>query len=685
MYFYEFIKERNVLFLILPMSLNIRNPAMLKKMVIISGFFALSLLNKMSVAESIECKDYDGNSITIQPKTITIYNNSETLIYPVLATSKNAVNEWLQGCFRTTEPYPTKYVYKLYVNEGTGIAPGASVTITLPLYSQLSKDRYITWWNGGRVLLADKNDRLRNENDEKLHTPLNVSCQGQNNECKLSIYSSDVQFPEDIYAQLSEYTFGDSIVPPKQSLRLLKPENVGYNISYVDHVYMPIAIGPKNNPYIGYSGSGQSLSVFREHLDLFLKTTIGQGWPVYNLSELKLPGGYNIFAQRWGTLPPEHNVPVKPKDGFPPVLTVLACIQDECTDEQKKSLRFGEAVQRIQNLWGSCVSWDEDISKYVTQTIDCPQDLKTNFQALQKFFKQNHQQYLQMYADGKCNLNPDSKPVPFNYWEAINHIYGWVPFNEGCGAAANPLADTKISGWDHAKIQSMYIHDLQYNYKRSNITPELLFNPYVQLIHDKNYLSMDAYGFSVDDAVGFMSELGDGLIFTVGGTQGLENQQQFNYADGFSVAIGVPQSMVDKVNTPLIKKYGVCVLDQEIDDRNCQQDKQDVIMPVNSQIAGFRIGTVSTYPIKVRFTDLNDNEYEFIVNEKFDPCTGEPSQCPANKAEIVNKQSCIVTNSKGDKHPKSDDWCQNANPNQQNEKQLTKNYISFPSPVDYMN
>ncbi|MFO8702900.1 hypothetical protein SC603_12505 [Legionella pneumophila serogroup 2] len=647
---------------------------MLKKMVIISGFFALSLLNKMSVAESIECKDYDGNSITIQPKTITIYNNSETLIYPVLATSKNAVNEWLQGCFRTTEPYPTKYVYKLYVNEGTGIAPGASVTITLPLYSQLSKDRYITWWNGGRVLLADKNDRLRNENDEKLHTPLNVSCQGQNNGCKLSIYSSDVQFPEDIYAQLSEYTFGDSIVPPKQSLRLLKPENVGYNISYVDHVYMPIAIGPKNNPYIGYSGSGQSLSVFREHLDLFLKTTIGQGWPVYNLSELKLPGGYNIFAQRWGTLPPEHNVPVKPKDGLPPVLTVLACIQDECTDEQKKSLRFGEAVQRIQNLWGSCVSWDEDISKYVTQTIDCPQDLKINLQALQKFFKQNHQQYLQMYADGKCNLNPDSKPVPFNYWEAINHIYGWVPFNEGCGAAANPLADTKISGWDHAKIQSMYIHDLQYNYKRSNITPELLFNPYVQLIHDKNYLSMDAYGFSVDDAVGFMSELGDGLIFTVGGTQGLENQQQFNYADGFSVAIGVPQSMVDKVNTPLIKKYGVCVLDQEIDDRNCQQDKQDVIMPVNSQIAGFRIGTVSTYPIKVRFTDLNDNEYEFIVNEKFDPCTGEPSQCPANKAEIVNKQSCIVTNSKGDKHPKSDDWCQNANPNQQNEKQLTKNY-----------
>jgi hypothetical protein len=661
---------------------------MSKTLITVSGVIALSLFTKICVAEDIQCKDYNGNQIQIKPKTITIYNDSENAtIYPVIATSKNGVNEWIQGCFRTTEPYPTKYVYKLYVNEGTGIAPNSSVTITLPLYSELAKDRYITWWNGGRVVLADRNDRLRNEKDDALTTPSGVSCQGQNTECKLSTYSSDVQFPENIYGQLSEYTFGDSIIPPKQSVRILKPENVGYNISYVDHVYMPVAIGPKNNPYIGYSGTAQSLTTFRNHLDSFLKTTLGQGWPVYNLSELKLPGGYNIFAQRSGTLPPEDNVPVKPKDGFPPVLTVLACIQGNCTEEQKKSLHFGEAVQRMQNLWGSCVKWDEDISKYVTQTINCPQDLKNNLQVLQSFFKQNYQQYLQMYADGKCTETPGSKPVPFNYWEAINHIYGWVPFNEGCGAAANPLADTKISGWDHAKIQSMYIHDLQYNYQNPNISPELLFNPYVQLIHDKNYLSMDAYGFSVDDAVGFMSELGDGLIFAVGGTNGLENQKQFNYADGFSVAIGVPQSMVDQVSTPLIKKYGVCVFNQDPNDLNCEKDKQDVIMPTNSQIAGFRVGTVASYPIKVRFTDLKDNEYTFTVNEKFAACTEgmDPSQCPTNKASIINKQSCIVTTSKGEKHPKSDNWCQNANPNQQREKQLTKNYLSFPQPVDYMN
>ncbi len=661
--------------------------AMLIKLLSFLGATLISCGTTVSVAANIECKDYNNKPLILKPKTITIYNNSDSAtIYPVLSTSKNAVNEWIQGCFRTTEPYPTEYVYKLYVNEGTGILPGSSVTITLPLYSEVSPGRYITWWNGGRVVLADKNDRLRNDKDEQLKTPSDVICQGNNTACELSTYSSDVQFPENIYAQLSEYTFGDSIIPVGQSTRLLKPENVGYNISYVDHVYMPVAIGPKNNPYIGYSGSAVPLSVFRNHLESFLTTTLGQGWPVYNLTELKLPGGYNIFAQRSGTLPPEDNVPVKPKDGFPPVLTVLSCIQGNCNEEQKKSLHFGEAVQRMQNLWGSCVTWDEDISKYMTENIDCSEDLQQDLGAIQAFFKQNHQQYLQMYADGKCTLTPTSKPVPFNYWQAINHIYGWVPFNEGCGAGANPLVYTQIPGWDHAKIQSMYIHDLQYNYKTAGSNPDLLFNPYVQLIHDKNYLSMDAYGFSVDDAVGFMSELGDGLVFAVGGTQGLENPKQFNYAGGFSVAIGVPQNKVNDVNSPLIKKYGVCAFNQEPNDLKCLQNKQDVIMPDNSQIAGFRVGTVASYPIKVRFTDLNDNVYSFVVNTKFAPCPDNenPAQCPTNKAEIVDKQSCIVTTSKGDKHPKSNDWCQNANPNQQKEKQVTKNFISFPQPVDFM-
>lgn len=659
---------------------------MLNKLIAISSALAFSFITGSVLAGDVKCKDYDGNEIVLKPKTITIYNNTEETIYPVIATSKNSVNEWIQGCLRTAELNPTNNVYKLYVNEGQGIPAQSSVTITLPLYSNSTIDKYITWWNGGRVVLADKDDRLLGKQDTAMEMVNDVSCQGKNTECKLSLYYSPVQFPENIYAQLSEYTFGDSIVPPNQSLRILKPENVGYNISYVDHVYLPVAIGPKNNPYIGYSGSAHPIPTFRQHLEDFLQTSIGEGWPVYNLDLLKLPGGYNIFAQRSGTLPPEDDVPVKPSNGFPPMLTVLPCIKGDCTEDQKKSLHFGQAVQRIQNLWGSCVSWDEDVSQYVTEKVDCPQNLKDKLEAVKKFFQQNHEQYMKMHAAGSCKLTPDAPPVPFTFWEAVKHIYGWVPFNEGCGAAANPLSETKIPEWDHAKIQSMYIHELQYNYLIVGSNMELLFNPYVQLIHDDKYLAMDAYGFSVDDAVGFMSELGDGLVFAVGGTEGLENKQQFNYADGFSLAFGVPKSMEGKVNKPLIKKYGVCALNQEVSNANCEQVNQNVIMPENSQIAGFRVGTVPSYPIKVRFTDLNDNVYTFVVNSKFAPCeeNQDTSRCPTNKQDIINKQTCLVTKSNGETHPKSSEWCQNANPNQQKEKQLTKNFLSFPAPVDYM-
>ncbi|WP_442593718.1 hypothetical protein ACSBPU_20460 [Parapusillimonas sp. JC17] len=641
------------------------------------------------VSQKVTCKDFDFNDVTVEPKSITVQNNSNGTIYPVLATSKNAVNQWLQGCFRSTDPYPTDYVYKLYVNQGEGIPPGGSVTITLPLYSKLSEDRYITWWNGGRVVLADRSERLLGSEDTALTTPDTVICEGQGTECSLSTYSSPVQFPENVYAQLSEYTFGDSVIPAGESVRLLKPDNVGYNISYVDHVYMPVGLGPKDNPYIGYSGSVQSQAYFRNKLGAFLAdnaTAAGNGWPVYNLSALKLPGGYNIFAQRSGTLPPSDNVPVKPTEGFPPVLTVMKCINDGCTDEERRNLHFGQAVQRMQNLWGSCVDWtpEENAAPYVTDTsVACPAEMRENMKVVKDFFIQNHQDYLAMHSRGECESSTPQVPK-FNYWNAMMHIYGWVPYNEGCGADANPLANTTIDQWNHAKIQPMYIHDLQYNYQQQAVKndPRLVFNPYVQLIHDD--LEMNAYGFSVDDAVGFMSELGSGLIFTVGGSEGLENQKQFSYADGFFLDIGVPESKIGHEGEPLIKKYGVCVFNQDPDDLNCEKDKQDVIMPTHSQIAGFRVGTVASYPIKVRFTDAADNLYTIRVNEKFAECNDGDTVCPKNKTSIVDKASCVVVNSRGEKHDKSDGWCGPANPNQQKEKQLTKNHLSFPKPVEFL-
>ena len=651
---------------------------------------------------SVVCKDYDMKDMLVAPKTITIRNNSEGQIYPVLATSTNAVNEWIQGCQRTTEPFPTTAVYKLYINDGQGIAPGTQVTITLPLFSELSPGKYVTWWNGGRVLLADRNKRLRGSEDKPTVTPAEVECQGQGTACSLSTYTSPVQFQEDVFAQLSEYTFGDSIIPAGQSTRLLKPENVGYNISYVDHVYMPVAIGVRGNPYIGYSGSAKKLGEFRSALGSFLRPGgLGEGWPVYNMSERRLPGGYNIFAQRGGYLVEDPDVPVKPADGKnPPVLTVMQCIDKDgacATPEAQRGMQWGQAVQNIQDLWGSCVDWgSENLSAYTSKKYpqDCPapQAMRDNMALVKDFFAENHRKYLAMYANNQCVGEPEgSRKLPahvaeFKFWEAVKHIYGWVPFNEGCGAGANKLVDTKANGRDHAYVQTLYIEDLQYNYKQSAVqaNPKLAFNPYVKLIHDD--LDMSAYGFSVDDAVGFMSELGSGLVFTVGGTPGLENEKSFNYADGFSLGLGVPLSLVNRQNVPLIKKYGVCALNTDPGDPNCDKDKQDVTMPGNSQISGFRVGTVPSYPVKVRFTDTEDNVYTVLVKEKFAKCTGALSGCPSNKASIVDKAACSVVTPQGAKHPKSDTWCVNANPNQarDNDQAVVKNHLSYPDPVKYL-
>ena len=647
-----------------------------------------------TATKDITCLDYNYNPVTLKPKTITIYNNSDRTIYPAISAGKNPVNQWIQGCLRKTDNFPTDFVYKLYVNEGAGIPPNSSVLVTLPLYSTTSDNKYITWWNGGRVLMADKTDRMREAKDTPLSTPDDVSCKGTGTACSLTTYSSDVDFAENIYAQLSEFTFGDSVEITGQKERLLKPENVGYNISYVDHVYMPVAIGPKDNPYIGYSGSTESLKAFTGHLDSFLRSSTGSGWPVYNLSSLKLPGGYNIFAQRPGTLPPDANVPVKPlPNDFPPVLTTLKCIEGGCTNDEKKNLHYGDAVQRIQDLWGSCVDWSDTGEDLVAKGYVAPQatcdrnsDLAKKLAVIKGFYSENYK----TYAGLACR----DKAKTFTFLNVLQHIYGWVPFNEGCGSGDNALLQTTYTDssgkkWDHASAQSMYIHDLQYNYKQG-VPDNQLFNPYVQLIHgptENGYLNMSAYGFSVDDAVGFMSELGSGLVFAVGSNSGLENKLQFNYQNGFNVNLGVPPSLKNDQVTPLIKKYGVCVLNEPgSNDPTCQKDKQDVTMPTTSLIAGFRVGSVSGYPIKVRFTDTQDNLYTFNVNAQFvRNCANGicPSGPPANAAQVFDPASCSITTPSGQKHPQSDGWC-HPTPYQQPAKaeQVTQFALLFNPPVD---
>ena len=78
--------------------------------------------------------------------TIEIHNSSDRYsIYPVLTTGAHApIDTWLQAAFRIPKsqvdnyPYPNPKTFRLYFNPtGNGIPPNGSITVTLPLYTQL--------------------------------------------------------------------------------------------------------------------------------------------------------------------------------------------------------------------------------------------------------------------------------------------------------------------------------------------------------------------------------------------------------------------------------------------------------------------------------------------------------------------------------------------------------------------
>jgi hypothetical protein len=116
--------------------------------------------------------------------------------------------------------------------------------------------------------------------------------------------------------------------------------------------------------------------------------------------------------------------------------------------------------------------------------------------------------FFRMNYINTCKTMPD-----FN--STIQAIYGFVPIRFN-GCAGGGLKDTP--GFE--EVIGHYC-DLQYNYLTA-IPKADIFNPYTQLIHDT--LKSSAYAFSIDDKVSFKHVEGTGIILTIAGAHGLENE-----------------------------------------------------------------------------------------------------------------------------------------------------------------
>src|SRR5439155_15248638 len=126
-----------------------------------------------------------------------------------------------------------------------------------------------------------------------------------------------------------------------------------------------------------------------------------------------------------------------------------------------------------------------------------------------QLFNLNYEKYKLLACAVMRDVNdPTGKTIiPFKNtvtWQ-LRLLYGWVPYNMnpvGRACDGNALFDTVKTKEIYQELANSYRLDtvgaegLQYNYKTEKEKTQW-FNPYVQLLHDKNYLNMKSYAFSI--------------------------------------------------------------------------------------------------------------------------------------------------------------------------------------------
>jgi hypothetical protein len=514
---------------------------------------------------------------TIPCKEIWFFNNSTETVHPILFVGRRGVDEWLQAysqkqpAERGTAVWATTRDSRVYVNGKTGIPPAGTLIngipakgyakIRLPLFTALlplndvlsgaRPDSVVDWWNGGRVEIFDDATTIGDQYaiDVALKPPegvLNpaelkkisgnavVECVEGDCAGLTMIQRSGGDFDNSAPYQLTEFTFGSALTGPDFATTPFgwKPNDVGYNLSMVDSTYLPAAMEPLNNPEIPYIGSVMAPADFRLKIQQWLKDH--NGYPIYKTSTLarpKIPQSFDVFAgtffQFFDTYNASNNFNFDPngtagKNAGKPVLDMIN-LYLKCKDASSAdpATTCGKIYNLEHNLFGP------NLVKY--RTYPCA-----------------------VFEDPV--LSGTNKPFPDTVAWRLWTLYGWVPYNFtfgvdrssgtpkgiSCGDknstppfTGNALFDTVATKEAYQQLADSYrlntskTQGVQYNYLTETDQTQW-FNPYVQLLHSAKYLNLGVYAFSIDDAVGFQSHEGDGLIYAVGGTNGLQNTHELD-------------------------------------------------------------------------------------------------------------------------------------------------------------
>ena len=563
---------------------------------------ALSCLLFLGITPKAAAQRIEPQCPTDCYKRVHIYNNTDGPIWFVIQAGFQNPDPWLQALLNT--PIAETHYSRVYINLNNGIRPGESVTVELPWYSKLvddpAQDQYADWWNGGRFVIFDNKDVVTAAyNADKANGQLSTDpsllvlrCITSNCEQPVpTLLSSKSAF--ELPAQLLEYTFADvgtSVSPP-----YVIDLNVGYNVSYLDQIYLPVALAPcLTEPCVtdgsdlsaaGYLGSTASFTQFRGKLKNFMSNA---GWPRYNsaldsASLPRLPGAYNLITDALG-----HAINSNAKSNFTP------------------NSWDSTALKTLTSQWTNCN----------TTGKDCPQS--DFYQYITRFFTDNFNKYRMLPGyTGKdfptpANLDNADKQGSVGQLYLMQFVYGWAAFNRGCtnlGAGINSLNPNAPNfNAPFSKAINEYVQ-LLYNYQTE---PKLQqqFNPFTDLVHGDTYLHSNSYAFSVDDAAGFQNNPGQGLVIAVGGPKGLPNntpaQPPANFNTDFEINLGDTAAL----KRPDWAKYRIC------------SDTADTSFPPfpanttnRSRTIIVRIAT-KTMPCTVTVEDAQGQRYQIQVAQK---------------------------------------------------------------------
>ncbi len=514
---------------------------------------------------------------------IKIFNDDpHHTIFPTFTTGHHDPRDiWLQTIFKVptndepTHPYPSLLTYRFFINPTTGIQPGQGVILTIPLYtpkvnnpSPVTPDQYIDWWNGDNMWTYysdyDKTDPplalTYDKNHRQSQTPVDTSlfpsdalvptCVTTTQApCEALVIYQDTggevgnanpnQLLEFTLGARNELTGGNPATDPSNVLDL---KNVDFDISFVDGVFGPAAMGTFENDQVGYVGTPKPLGKSDDQpvmgkcptiqcgLTQFKNNTDFQGWPQFvktydqtlcptcpaNETFLKFPSLLNVFGRLSAPNPPADLTPLGQGESWPD--NVWGPVQKIFGNWTDFAGHVGKTDGKCKNAW--------------TTNSFCGALLR-----VKKLIEDNFANYEKLSCRDK-NLKLTDRIL-------IAKVYAWQSFQENCAANANTLPNTP-GYWtqngnvrDFKKYNEVKLDFDNLNYQKFSDKPQYGFNPWVQLIHSDPFLGIkNAYAYSVDDAVGNIQAYGGGIIIDFGSAMNLENQNEAG--DLVTIILGAP-------------------------------------------------------------------------------------------------------------------------------------------------